>query len=364
MPEVIGITLGFLTAEALSMLLALTPTGVTQLLAAFIQLVLTAFGAAGMIVASIEAIQHGRAWLTTAWTAEGKPDQISEASREFARMIVAIAAAALAYIGAKGNFNNAIKIASNMPTGGLPALAIAGGGQASAGVGTGVVIGPTAGGPALGGVAALRLADKDQDALGHGPEAESVNERDMEKSRKKELHEKRAAEGPKKRAASGKRTELAEHIPPPGDAFVEWFDSLTLAELDELLANQVKGVRDARDIIEYNIRHPRGRHEWLMVAEARQFKEWGVSMKEIYDGRTFTKATMGKNFRHGSTGSDTFHKQLRAMVHSSGSYEEFLDKLNRWADNELVPSHSPRFAQDLARGRYSLPENLQRRVRP
>jgi hypothetical protein len=35
-------------------------------------------------------------------------------------------------------------------------------------------------------------------------------------------------------------------------------------------------------------------------------------------------------------------RELRAMVRSSGSYEEFLDQLNRWADNELLLSHSAR----------------------
>ena len=98
------------------MFLAATPTGVGQAAAAVIQLALSAFGAAGMIEAGIEALKHGGAWLTTAWTAHGKPELIAEASKEFLRMLVAIAVAALGYLGAKGNYKNALKIANNMPT--------------------------------------------------------------------------------------------------------------------------------------------------------------------------------------------------------------------------------------------------------
>lgn len=136
----------------------------------------------------------------------------------------------------------------------------------------------------------------------------------------------------------------------------------SLAELDRLLADKgAKGARGAREIIAENIRHPGSKHEWLMVAEARQFKKWGVSMRTILEGRTFTKATIGKRFRHGSAGSGALHEELRAMVRSSNSFDEFLDKLNRWADHELTPSRSARWPGDAPRGRYSLPDNLQRR---
>src|SRR5882757_10667279 len=86
MPAIVGITAGFLMAEASSMFLAAAPTGVTQAAAAVIQLALSAFGAAGMVEGGIEALKHGSAWLTTAWTANGKPELIVEASKEFLRM--------------------------------------------------------------------------------------------------------------------------------------------------------------------------------------------------------------------------------------------------------------------------------------
>jgi hypothetical protein len=117
LPAIVGITAGFLMAEAGSMFLAAAPTGVTQAAAAVIQLALSAFGAAGMVEGGVEALKHGSAWLTTAWTANGKSELIAEASREFLRMLVAVAVVALSYLGAKGNYRNALKIADNMPTG-------------------------------------------------------------------------------------------------------------------------------------------------------------------------------------------------------------------------------------------------------
>lgn len=53
------------------------------------------------------------------------------------------------------------------------------------------------------------------------------------------------------------------------------------------------------------------------------------------------------------------HGQLRAMIRSSNSFHDFLQKLNDWGDRELVPSHSTRWPDDPSRGRYSLPDNLQ-----
>jgi hypothetical protein len=376
LPAIVGITAGFLTLEAGSMFLAAAPTGVTQAAAAVIQLALSAFGAAGMVEGGIEALKHGSAWLTTAWTAHGKAELIAEASKEFLRMLVAVAVAALGYLGAKGNYKNALKIANNMPTGPLPAFAAARSSAASghAGSAAGVAIGPSVGGPAIVGAAATRLSDKDKAALGEGPEVDGMREGDAGEARARERREQRAAEGHEyptateregvepELAPSEKRTDLAKHIPRPGDAFIEWFDSLSLAELDRLLADKgAKGARGAREIIAENIRHPGSKHEWLMVAEARQFKKWGVSMRTILEGRTFTKATIGKRFRHGAAGSGALHEELRAMVRSSNSFNEFLEKLNRWADHELTPSRSARWPGDAPRGRYSLPDNLQRR---
>jgi hypothetical protein len=55
-------------------------------------------------------------------------EQLGAASREFLRMLVSIAMAALAYVGVKGNLGKAVKIARSLPpVGMMPAVASAGG---------------------------------------------------------------------------------------------------------------------------------------------------------------------------------------------------------------------------------------------
>ena len=367
MASIIGITAGFITAEAISMFTAATPTGVGQAVAVVIQLALAAFGATGMAEAGIDATKHGSQWLTTAWTAKGDSAKILEASKEFLRMLVAIAVAALNHVGAKGNYRNALKIANSMPTGGLlvPATATA---SSGAQAGTGVAIGPNVGSIGATGAAAVRLTDKEKAALGEGPDVDGLRTKEIDKARSSERHDRRAADGRKTSTADElhplpeARTEKAKHIPPPGEAFNEWFDSLTLEELDAFLADEtLPRKRGAREIIGENIRHPGTYHEWLTVGEVRQFKKWGVSMKTIQDGRTLTATTIGKRFKHGARGSGTMHLELEAMIKSSNSYAEYLRNLNQWADRELVPSHSPRWPNEAPLGRYNLPENLQLR---
>lgn len=142
LPEIIGIVAGFVMAEMASAFLAATPTGVGQLAAVLIQLGLAAFGAVGMVEAGVEAIKHADAWLTQAWTASGDAAKVAGASKEFLRMLVCIAMAALSYIGVKGNMGNAVKIAGSMAPPMAPALAVAGGGQVRAGAGSAVALGP------------------------------------------------------------------------------------------------------------------------------------------------------------------------------------------------------------------------------
>lgn len=165
--EIIGVVLAFLAAEALSALLALVPTGVTQIAAAVIQLGLAAFGAAGAAMAGVQALEHATNWLTLAWTASGNPEKIAAASKEFLRMWVAIAMAALALIGAKGNLTTGMKLLNSLPPGGglVPAMAVVGGGHvpgsAGGGVIEGVAIGPGTGSLGVGGTLALMEGDKD-----------------------------------------------------------------------------------------------------------------------------------------------------------------------------------------------------------
>jgi hypothetical protein len=168
----------------------------------------------------------------------------------------------------------------------------------------------------------------------------------------------RAAANPR---PSGARTPLAEHIPPPGDEFVQWFDSLTLDELDQMLRDLNSGGRTgAREIIADHIRHPGHLHEWVMVKHARQAKVWGVSMRTVLDARTRTALTVGKNFKHGGDGSGTMHLELDAMIADAETFLDFKKRLNVWADEELFAVRGPYGEPPL--GRYYLPKDLQVRA--
>jgi Domain of unknown function (DUF4157) len=212
LPEIAGIVAAFLMAEATSAFLAATPTGVGQIAAVVIQLALAAFGAAGMTQAGAEAVKHASAWLTTAWTASGKDDRIAAASIEFLKMLVSVAIAALSYVGVKGNFGNAVKIASSMPTGGLPAFAIAGGGQlgSRAGAGTGVLIGPSTGSLGTAGNAMMQADDR---TGGGGDEGEKSQDpaKELEEIKQK-LESSRKLSGKEKQALRARKRELQEQL--------------------------------------------------------------------------------------------------------------------------------------------------------
>jgi hypothetical protein len=199
-------------AEATSAFLAATPTGVGQIAAVVIQLALAAFGAAAMVQAGVEAVRHAGAWLTIAWTARGKDDQIAAASVEFLQMLVSVAIAALAYVGVKGNLGNAVKIASSMPTGGLPAFAIAGGGQmgSGAGAGTGVLIGPSTGSLGIAGNAMMQADDKNGAGTNHEGSRSQDPARELEEIEQK--LESDELTGKQKQALRARKKQLQEQL--------------------------------------------------------------------------------------------------------------------------------------------------------
>ena len=213
LPEIAGIVAAFIMAEATSAFLAATPTGVGQIAAVVIQLALAAFGVAGMVQAGLQAVKHAGAWLTIAWTANGKEEKIAAASVEFLKMLVSIAIAALSYAGVKGNFGNAVKIASSMPTGGLPAMAVVGGGRAGggAGVGTGAVIGPSTGSFGIAGNAMMQADDKN----GGGAKDEAPKSQDPAKELeeiKQKLESGKKLSGKEKQALRARKRELQEQL--------------------------------------------------------------------------------------------------------------------------------------------------------
>jgi hypothetical protein len=158
--EIIGIIAGFLAAEAISFVFAATPGA--QLIAALIQLGLSAFGAAGAAEAGAEAVKHASEWLTLAWNASGDEKKIAAASKEFLRMLVSIAMAALAYTGAKANLAKAVEVASSLPPGMVPAVIIAKGGQQAGGVaGAGARLGPPGSAGPVGTALARTIKDEE-----------------------------------------------------------------------------------------------------------------------------------------------------------------------------------------------------------
>jgi hypothetical protein len=185
MAPIVGIVAGFIAAEAVSAFLAATPTGVGQAVAMVIQLALSAFGAAGMVEAGAQALEHGSRWLSTAWTAKGNEAKIVAASKEFLKMLVAIAMAALSFLGARGNYRNLVKIGGSMPTGSLPAVAMPGGrapsgANAAAGVAIGAGPGPGAfgvGGALMGKYDAAGGGKKDKARSRKSDQAEPTAER-------------------------------------------------------------------------------------------------------------------------------------------------------------------------------------------
>jgi hypothetical protein len=212
LPEIAGIVAAFIMAEATSAFLAATPSGVGQIAAMVIQLALAAFGIAGMVQASIQAVKHAGAWLTIAWTANGKDEKIAAASVEFLKMLVSIAIAALSYVGVKGNLGNAVKIASSMPTGGLPAMAVVGGGGTGggAGVGTGAVIGPSTGSFGMAGNAMMQADDKN----GGGAKDEAPKSQDPAKELEdiKQKLESDELTGKQKQALRARKKELQSQL--------------------------------------------------------------------------------------------------------------------------------------------------------
>jgi hypothetical protein len=87
-------------------------------------------------------------------------------------LLVSIAIAALSALGAKANYGNALQIARALPTGGLPALAVAHGGQFSgAGTSAGALVGP---GPGSLGVAGNAMMQADKESGGEKKAAEDA----------------------------------------------------------------------------------------------------------------------------------------------------------------------------------------------
>lgn len=90
-------------------------------------------------------------------------------------------------------------------------------------------------------------------------------------------------------------------------------------------------------MIEDRIRQPGGYHEWHLVSRTPKFKKWGVSMDDIKEMRTLTKDVKFKKpwGIHGGVGSTTAHNEILNIIDTSNNYDEFLVRLNKWANDRL-----------------------------
>lgn len=114
--------------------------------------------------------------------------------------------------------------------------------------------------------------------------------------------------------------------------FNEWFNSLSVDELDELWKD-----KSTRKAIERQLRAPGGMHEWHLVSRAPQFKYWGVSSEQIRDLRTVINDVEFVNpvGKHGQLGSTAAHNELLGIIDSSCDYDMFVRRLNNWANYRL-----------------------------
>jgi len=117
--EIIGVTCAFVAAELASVLLAATPTGVGQAVAAIIQLVLALLAAGAAAQAAAAALTWGKLWLELAWGANGDPTILAKASKAFIKMLAQLALAALAVLGVRGSVNKAMQTGSSAWEAGL-----------------------------------------------------------------------------------------------------------------------------------------------------------------------------------------------------------------------------------------------------
>ena len=121
--------------------------------------------------------------------------------------------------------------------------------------------------------------------------------------------------------------------------FNAWFDQRTPEEIAALYKDPA-----LRDKIETGLRGSGGKHEFLMVAEAPQWKQWGVSADEVQNDfaipiADLNEGGLAKDWTH-STGrrgenapnSKTAHNELQQIIKNSNSLEEYKSNMRGWAD--------------------------------
>ena len=127
----------------------------------------------------------------------------------------------------------------------------------------------------------------------------------------------------------------ADEVPSPSN-FAPWFNDLRPGELAAYLQNPAAKKRIAR-----GIRYPGGWHEWYAVSRVQKFKNWGLSIEDIWSFRTKTSNLKWVNPKtglagfHGGIDSPLFHKELFQLIDSSRNLSELnsglINLANRWS---------------------------------
>jgi hypothetical protein len=122
-------------------------------------------------------------------------------------------------------------------------------------------------------------------------------------------------------------------VPPVrGGEFNRWFNELTSEEFGQVWSNPA-----LQKAVKARLRHPGGLHEWHLVSRAEVFKRWGVTAEQIQELRTAISDVRFVNpaGRHGGFGSTAAHNELLEIIDSSLGREQFVRRLQNWANYRL-----------------------------
>ncbi|MEP6502350.1 MAG: hypothetical protein ABJD97_03400 [Betaproteobacteria bacterium] len=140
----------------------------------------------------------------------------------------------------------------------------------------------------------------------------------------------------------------AEDIPSfKSGGFNTWFDAQSAGNVAQMYESP--GLRAK---IESGLRADGGNHEYLMVAEAPKWKQWGVSAQQVQqdfavpieklNGVEGVAEGLAKDWKHstglaGSTakGSKRVHNELQAVIQKSSSLAEFKQNMVPWAEKNI-----------------------------
>jgi hypothetical protein len=99
--RILGVTLAFLAAEELIAILGAAPTGISQLVAAILQIAVIVVLGYFATVETVGAVKEGMRWVNLARAANGDRARIADASRAFVRMVWHIFMAIIAIAGVR-----------------------------------------------------------------------------------------------------------------------------------------------------------------------------------------------------------------------------------------------------------------------